>query len=128
MGIVSAAFGPTRSIVRMILNDKDLREFVTYRLWKSQDFDNDLKRNVDVYENTDDLKAVRLRADQKSAKALNLNLEAGDVIFMMDATTVPEGSSKKDQIVDASGHVYKIETIHNVFGIVIAFQVEGEAK
>jgi hypothetical protein len=128
MGLVSSAFGPTRAIVRQLLNDKDLRELVTYRLWVSQEFSREVGGNVDTYEETADLKAARLRANAKTVAVLAGNLEAGDVLFMMDAQTLPEGISKKDQIVDANGRIYKIEDIHHVFGIVVAFQVEGAAK
>jgi hypothetical protein len=128
MGLISSAFGPTRAIVRQILNDVNIRELVTYRLWKSQSFSEADGYNVDTFEDTTDLKAARLRANAKTVASLSGTLEAGDVLFMVDAQALPEGISKKDQIVDANGRTYKIEDIHHVFGIVVAFQVEGAAK
>jgi hypothetical protein len=124
MGIVSAAFGATRQVVRMILNDKAIQELMTYRLWTSQRFDEDLRRNVDVYTETENLKTARLKADAYSAQSVAIKLEAGDVLFLMDAAVVPAGASKKDQIVDEAGQIYKIEAIHNVFNIAVVFKVE----
>ena len=73
------------------------------------------------------VRALRLLANEKIAQSMFAGLSAGDVLFMLDAKDVPAGASQKDQIVDASGVVFKIADLKFVFGIVVAFRVEGLA-
>jgi hypothetical protein len=126
VGLISSALGPTRAIVRQLLRDRSLREMVTYRRWKEQSFDAALGHNVEEYDDFENLKALRLQANERALKAgLMAELNAGDVIFMTDFQESPTGLSNQDLIVDAAGAVFKITEINHIFGVVYAFKVEG---
>lgn len=125
MGIIGAALKPTRAVVQQFLNDTAIRELVTYRLWKSQEFDKSKGFNVDEYQDSTDVRALRLLANEKLVQTAFVNLSAGEVLFLLDAKDVPPGASQKDQIVDVNGVVFKINDLKHVFGIVVAFRAEG---
>lgn len=127
MGIITPALNLTRQVVRQFLRDQGIRELVTYRKWESQEFSSSLKHNVDVYENTENVRTIRLRASDSVKMVQQMGIEAGDIVFMMDYAEVPVNASVKDQIVDARGAVCKIKEARPVFGIVWAFVCEGPA-
>lgn len=126
MGILTPALNLTKSIVRQFLQDRGVRELVTYRKWTSQQFDEAQKFNVDTFTETANVKTIRLQSiDKAAATQMGLSLEAGQVLFMIDSADVPAGASMKDQIADGNGVTFKIAEIRPVFGIVHAFVCEG---
>ena len=125
MGILGAALRSVRSVVQQFLNDPAVRELVTYKLWKSQEFSKDAGHNIDTYLDSTDVRTLRLIANEKLVQSMFASLSAGEVLFLMDAKDVPAGASQKDQIVDANGIVFKINDLKHVFGIVVAFRAEG---
>jgi hypothetical protein len=127
VGIITPALNLTRQVVRQFLRDQGVRELVTYRKWASQEFDQALKHNVDTYNETTNVRAIRLRAADSVKMVEKMGIEAGDVVFMMDYQDAPAGASMKDQIVDARASVFKIKEARPVFGIVWAFVCEGPA-
>lgn len=127
MGIITPALNLTRQVVRQFLRDQGIRELVTYRKWASQTFDQALKHNVDTYEETENVKTIRLRAADSVKMVQQMGIEAGDLVFMFDYSDIPTDASTKDQIVDSRGAVIKVKEVRPVFGIVWAFVCEGPA-
>jgi len=127
VGIITPALNLTRQVVRQFLRDQGIRELVTYRTWASQEFSQALKHNVDTYDETTNVKSIRLRAADSVKMVMQMGLDAGDVVFMMEYGDIPSTASLKDQIVDAGGNTLKIKEARPVFGIVWAFVCEGPA-
>lgn len=127
MGILGPALALTKTVVRQFLADTGVRELITYRQWTSQTFSSTLKHNVDEYTETDNVRAIRLRAEDAVKMAGQLSLESGDVVFMVDFADLSDCSTK-DQVVDADGTIFKITRAKPVFGIVWALICEGQAK
>ena len=126
MGILTPALNLTRSVVRQFLRDRGVRELVTYRKWASQAFDSTEGFNVDVFNETANIRTIRLSAtEQVQNLPIAMTIEAGQVLFMIDSADVPAGVSLKDQIVDANSVIFKVKQIQPVFGIVHAFLCEG---
>lgn len=127
MGIAEAGLLIAGAALRTLLDDTGVRELITYRQWIRQAFDPTKGHNVDSYADAIGVKALRVVADEKIARttAMFAGMSAGDVVFVLEGATVPVGASQKDQIVDASGVIFKVLELRHLYEVATAFRVEG---
>lgn len=108
----------------MILDDDDLAVEVTYRKFVSQDYNESLGYNEDIFSETTPTVA-RLRHTVASALVGVGDIQAGDQVYMMRAEDAPSGMSLKDEIINEDGETQKIKDITPIFGLAVLVTVEA---
>lgn len=125
MSIFGQIVPSTKLALKRLLNDPYIQELVTYKKWISTSFDDSKGYNVAVYEDTEDLKTLRLRHNSRSAAAANASVQVGDEVFIFLSDDFPSGASLKDLIVDSNGVTMKVSTINDIYDIAYSIDVES---
>lgn len=130
-GIFDAIEKPTKEVLERLLNDRSLRKLVTYKRFVSEQFDNALGYNVEVTDDVEELRAIRLRHTQDSIRLSSGEVASGDMLYMVAFEDMPVdddgelNTSLKDVVVDESGKRFRVKAIDDIFGIAVSITVSG---
>ena len=124
MSFFSQIEGPTKAVLDQIFADPDLAKEITYRRFKSQQFDPAVKANVTL---TDDIKLTVVRLSHTTASQLvgQGPIQVGDELYLINGPDVPEGMSMKDDIVDENGQEQTIKSINDIFGLATSVTIDS---
>lgn len=124
MKIFSKIRGPVRQILSDLKSEDEVAQAITYKAYASQTIvAGKPKNNYDSYSIT----AIRLRHSEKSAKSAGsqeIEIQQGDVVYMIDARDFPTTYGLRDLIVSGTREE-KVKAITPVFDLLFLVTVDS---
>lgn len=131
-----AIFGQIKSAVNSILpqlyGDAELTTTITWKKFADSEFDEDEGVNVDTYTDYTDIKAIKVEKEVGTTNPRTSyptgiwGMASGDVVYLFQDASVPDGASIRDLIIDGS-YTYSVKKIFPVFNLIVKVEVQGYA-
>ena len=132
MAIFKQIQGAVNSILPSLYNDEDLTTTITWKRFKSSEFNESEGVNEDTYTNFANIAAIKVERETGATSAGRhwppgpYGLASGDVQYLFQFDDVPENASIRDLIVDGD-ITYNVKKIYPVFGLIVKVDVVGYA-
>ena len=134
MTIFSQIKSSVNSILPTLYNDTELTTPVTWKVFSSSVFNEELGYNEDTYISFTNIRAIRLEREMgasmfgRTFDQGNYSLATGEVQFLFQHSDVPASASIRDLVVDGdTGLLYSVKKIWPVFGLITKVEVKGYA-
>lgn len=132
MAIFSQIQSAVNSILPRLYTDEGLTTILIWKKFADSDFDEDQGVNVDTYTDYPDIAAIKVEKEIGSTNPGRSypnqqgvwSMASGDVVYLFQDDSVPDGASIRDLIVDGTD-TYSVKRIFPVFGLIVKVEVEG---
>jgi hypothetical protein len=112
-------------ILNDIISSEMVRVLVTYKKHTGDAFDSTTRRGKATFTSYTNTPTAKISHTTKSAAMLGSKIQSGDLMYVIQASDLPDGISLKDEIIDDT-KVMKILDIQWLFSFGVVLTARGE--